>query len=1649
MAQNEVNIRFRITSDGSLKMIGQQAKSAAAATENLAGARNRYSRGEKGVSQATSNSTKSFSKMRDSITGSGGLVAAYATLAANVFALSAVFLTLRRAAEVDQLRKGLSELGTVSGIAMESLSRGLVEATGNALSLEEAMRATAQVTSAGLDPSTLKAFGKAAKNISIVLGRDVSDSFDRLTRGVTKLEPELLDELGLFVRVDEATQKYAASVGKAVSDLTNFERRLAFSNEALDQATNKFGDVGESVDVNAYAKLAAAVNDLSKNLLETVNVALVPFVELLSKNPTALFATIGVFGGRVIAGAVANFGSFEAAAEKSSMAAANLGVSAANTATRLNTTSVGMRNLSGALRTGTADSRLFAAGFDAVARSTAHYEGRLRSLTITHAAYGERIRANTTIYNQFLAAQVALTLASANESAQIALLQLQNGEYRETLISLRQAISEGAQAFLQSTTRIRENAVVSAVLSAGQRALAATTALLTGAFTGATGAIGRLTAAMLANQTVQRLLTFANGAAATSMLVLGTVARLAAGGVMFLGSAMLIALPLLSLLALAATMGKDALEWIASFFRSDEENKLVEDLKETDRLLEELSSSVVETSRYLEGQESRLTSLGDLYNSLSNILNTLSGEYVELSRNSAFQDPKKAEFLNKALQGNVFLQKQLAKEAKLEGVERITSLDQLKNAGKSLAESVELGELALENARQLAEAYDEVATAVRESKQAADEFINAITPRTSLDALSSAFAGIVNAIETAEEQAESSGETINTLLTESLTTNQQITLGIDPTIKTDLDNVKLKIVETEEAIEKASKAGDFGKMGELTLEHAKLLKQQKTLTALREQDTSTIRATAKETAKNIVGAQKVEQNRKISLSNSQLELSVEKERNQKTAESLKEQQRLRDGIQKTIKASAEAEKAIYDQILDAIPDTKANAQLRLFLQGKITELEFKAAEAKNKLLTDGEKLLEQAQLTLSNTKARIGVEKQILGFKELQLKSMQQENAAAQKNRDTILKTRAALQNREVTSEEKLKTAPGSGKDRTIEDTAKLTLLLDKAGQDAKAAALKAGATQAEATAIAETISKSAGTRLADEIEAEVKKQAIVEAKIALEYDLLEAQYGLLAAQIEVYKEQKVISQEAADNLLTTVGEMQEGLATQEQNALSASRSASTAAIVGMGGDALSSEARVEEERRIQVRDAMIQQGDRLMAQDRVMQGLQVKRNAFEAERQVLAQRVADLKAEQKEGEEPSQALMQAEAALQANLNTQLQIRAEQIAALIEKAKGLSGDSVPGLESITAQTANEIVPEVPGAESGMPTAGVSATGEDPSLTMQERVGQLRESAMQMTTVLGELGPEGEAMQQALNGAFTLADTFATAFDQINDGGMTMQEGLQAAGAVVAGLAAMQQAQGKQAVAAVDQQIAAEKKRDGKSKESLAKIAALEKKKEKIERKNFERNKRAQLAQAIISTAAGIAKAVSESPMTGGLPGSALAAVIGAAQIAVISGQTFQGGGGSAPSAPSKVSVGNRQNTVDLARAKSPSGELAYARGASGTGQGMTNYSPTGAFSGMKYRANGGNTAFMVGEQGPELFVPETPGTIMPSDETETMGAPLNVNFTVNAMDTIAMEDMLLNQRGNIIGMIREAANASGETFIESVNVMSDQYQVER
>jgi hypothetical protein len=242
-------------------------------------------RTQRSITGARGAEGRNFAGLAQAGGGGQGFVAAYAETAANLFAITAAFQALSNAAKVEQITKGLEYMGATSGVTLKNVSKGLQEVTGFGISAAEAMRSVALASSAGLSKNEIEGLGVVAKGASIALGRDMSDSLDRLTKGTIKLEPELLDELGIMVRLDDAVSEYARTNNKAASSLTLTEKRQAFLNAVLDEGSKKFGDLATNTDVSPYDRLAAAVKELSTDILSLVNNALFPLVDIVAKAP--------------------------------------------------------------------------------------------------------------------------------------------------------------------------------------------------------------------------------------------------------------------------------------------------------------------------------------------------------------------------------------------------------------------------------------------------------------------------------------------------------------------------------------------------------------------------------------------------------------------------------------------------------------------------------------------------------------------------------------------------------------------------------------------------------------------------------------------------------------------------------------------------------------------------------------------------------------------------------------------------------------------------------------------------------------------------------------------------------------------------------------------------------------------------------------------------------------------------------------------------------------------------------------------------------------------------------------------------------------------------------------------------------------------
>ena len=284
--KNDVNVDIKVDDKGSLKKVGTSAHSA--------------DRRLKGAAQASSNASKNFSKMAQGI--SGGLVPAYATLAASLFAVDAVFRALKEAADMRVLLQGQQAFAASTGIAMTSVAKSVQAATEAQISFKEASQATAIGFAAGLSAEQMERLGAAATSAAKVLGRDTADAFDRLTRGVIKAEPEVLDELGIILRLDEATRKYAETLGINANNLTTYQKSQAVLNEVLEQAETKYEDVAASIQPNTYQQLAVAFTQVKETIQAIVSPALEVVANFLAGNVVAAGAVALLFFGSILKG---------------------------------------------------------------------------------------------------------------------------------------------------------------------------------------------------------------------------------------------------------------------------------------------------------------------------------------------------------------------------------------------------------------------------------------------------------------------------------------------------------------------------------------------------------------------------------------------------------------------------------------------------------------------------------------------------------------------------------------------------------------------------------------------------------------------------------------------------------------------------------------------------------------------------------------------------------------------------------------------------------------------------------------------------------------------------------------------------------------------------------------------------------------------------------------------------------------------------------------------------------------------------------------------------------------------------------------------------------------------------------------------------
>lgn len=264
-----------------------------------------------GAGAGTGSSASDFAAQAQ---GLGGLVHLYATFAANIYAASAAFNVLKEAMNTVHLLQGIEQLSAQSGKNLASLAGQLNNVTDSALTMKQSLTSVANASAMGMTNDQILKMGEVAKKASQALGWDMADAMDRLTKGIGKGRPQLLDELGIIVNANTIYADYARSVGKTANSLTDFEKKQSFANAALKQGLDKFSAI--DIPTNPFNKLEAAATNTLQSILGLIDKGIGPIVKYLSESPTGLALAMAGIASILLKQAIPAIGAFRENAKR-------------------------------------------------------------------------------------------------------------------------------------------------------------------------------------------------------------------------------------------------------------------------------------------------------------------------------------------------------------------------------------------------------------------------------------------------------------------------------------------------------------------------------------------------------------------------------------------------------------------------------------------------------------------------------------------------------------------------------------------------------------------------------------------------------------------------------------------------------------------------------------------------------------------------------------------------------------------------------------------------------------------------------------------------------------------------------------------------------------------------------------------------------------------------------------------------------------------------------------------------------------------------------------------------------------------------------------------------------------------------------------
>ena len=228
---------------------------------------------------AVDKASKAFGDISKGILEMGGgaskLGLAFSIAATAVAAFSKAFEYGKMAAGNERLMDSGEQLAASYGQSMDTIISKVREASLGTVSDMDIIASAnkAMMLGVGGNAEQLANLMEIAALRGRAMGISTSQAFDDMARGIGRMSPMILDNLGIILDAKKTYGDYAESIGKSSNELTRAEKIQALLNKVIEEGNKQLAATGGLIKDNAsaYEKFGAELTNTKNYLIATTS----------------------------------------------------------------------------------------------------------------------------------------------------------------------------------------------------------------------------------------------------------------------------------------------------------------------------------------------------------------------------------------------------------------------------------------------------------------------------------------------------------------------------------------------------------------------------------------------------------------------------------------------------------------------------------------------------------------------------------------------------------------------------------------------------------------------------------------------------------------------------------------------------------------------------------------------------------------------------------------------------------------------------------------------------------------------------------------------------------------------------------------------------------------------------------------------------------------------------------------------------------------------------------------------------------------------------------------------------------------------------------------------------------------------------------